>query len=76
MAEGEIPMTTPVNPGAGEGPPEVPGAGEGPAGGPPPGPGEAAPDTPASAGGKSFLSTIASFFQGLFRPLFGGGKSS
>ena len=69
-------MTTPVNPGAGEGPPEVPGAGEGPAGGPPPGPGEAAPDAPAPAGGRSFISTITSFFQNLFRPLFGGGKSS
>jgi hypothetical protein len=69
-------MTTPVDPGPGEGPPEVPGAGEGPAGGPPPGPGEAAPQVPEAGGDKGFVGMITSFFEGLFRPLFGGRKSS
>jgi len=72
-------LTTPVNPGAGEGPPEVPGAGEGPAGGPPPGSGEAAPgapDAPAPAGDKSLGGMILSFFQYLLRPFLGGGKST
>jgi hypothetical protein len=73
-------MTTPVDPGSAEGPPDgtPAGAGEAPAGGPPAGAGEAAPGgapaAPAASGGG-----LAAFFQAIFRPLlrlFGSGSSS
>jgi hypothetical protein len=67
-------MTTPLDPGAGEGPAApLPGAGEGPAGGPPPGPGEAAPGavpaTAPTADGGGFTGALANFFRAILRPL-------